>query len=633
MKNTASFYGASGLVQFVGNNEPGYLAVLQVNGDHNTVVGWLDNHDQVNLSLNGGINNSVWYHPPLTQIPPNRTFLDMEAIEIELKQALSIVVPLPITGAWQAGRTFKIAALVAQDILNSEEVNPIIPEHYLDSTFFDDHCDGTHAVHETLDYVGASNQYIGVAGMGCPQVCVQMAPTINAMKVPILSFGCATTTLMDDIGYPNGLILGKPVQDASKVAMTRIIRDNHIKYINVIEGPNLGLNQELDELMHYIQVTEDGKVDVTKNIALEWEFMVTLMGNLKDQKHRVIVTVGFQDWLRQIVCAAISVGTSPGITWISIGSKGAAWWLVEDDDLMQLEPACTSQTISEHYQGAIQIGGLGRPWPSGDVTQADIDNEKLTCFPNHTRKEFFNLLYKEMETGYPWGHDKPETPFYDVMAYAVDGICLFAKLFRSVLITGDFQDGVENTDNKLSVEQLESRNQEYYNFMQIHLKERMEIVGLSGNVKFNGNLVVGPIGVQQVVGNHTVLTAIVGGNYTFPCPSCFDERRLAGGGGSTCACQIPGDTNYTEVQRIDLKSMEYDLIDGEVSSGVSNHSWSAAPKDAVPPSAADDPVIPNDVLVVVTQACAIVLPIIAALIYDQFKRYQNKQMALAGTAE
>jgi hypothetical protein len=68
------FKGASGLVKFEGNEKPAYLAVQQVLAGTKTVVGTCSHNSSIDLSINGGPDNSSWKPAHPDQIPPEADF-------------------------------------------------------------------------------------------------------------------------------------------------------------------------------------------------------------------------------------------------------------------------------------------------------------------------------------------------------------------------------------------------------------------------------------------------------------------------------------------------------------------------------------------------------------------------------
>ncbi|CAE7240152.1 Gabbr1, partial [Symbiodinium natans] len=51
---------------------------------------------------------------------------------------LEILTPLPLTGSWNGGQTFRLAARLAEDIINQDQI--ILPGYQIKHAFYDDKC-------------------------------------------------------------------------------------------------------------------------------------------------------------------------------------------------------------------------------------------------------------------------------------------------------------------------------------------------------------------------------------------------------------------------------------------------------------------------------------------------------------
>ena len=62
---------------------------------------------------------------------------------------VDILVPLPFNGSHPIGETLRMAILVAQDIINEQQL--LLPGYSVNSVFFDDQCSGEIAVRQVLE--------------------------------------------------------------------------------------------------------------------------------------------------------------------------------------------------------------------------------------------------------------------------------------------------------------------------------------------------------------------------------------------------------------------------------------------------------------------------------------------------
>jgi len=83
MRNRMHFRGASGDVEIVGNDLPGYLAVWQVEKNNSNLVGLAAMDGDMNLSYASGLRNDSWTAAPADALPP----------EPESFPVLAVVVP------------------------------------------------------------------------------------------------------------------------------------------------------------------------------------------------------------------------------------------------------------------------------------------------------------------------------------------------------------------------------------------------------------------------------------------------------------------------------------------------------------------------------------------------------------
>merc|ERR1712183_681884 len=116
-----------------------------------------------------------------------------------------------------------------------------------------DTCRATEAVHDVLGFIGESKKWVGVGGLGCPQVCMQLAPITHTQKIPLIAYDCASTGAADSHEYPDLVLFGKPALDAAKEIILQLANMNKWHHISFIEGNDLGYNQELEEIMYYVE--------------------------------------------------------------------------------------------------------------------------------------------------------------------------------------------------------------------------------------------------------------------------------------------------------------------------------------------------------------------------------------------
>ena len=125
--------------------------------------------------------------------------IDMEHLADELSYLLEssvanqltvdILVPLPFNGSHPIGETLHMSILVAQDIINEQQL--LLPGYSVNSVFFDDQCRGDHTVREVLETMAGNSQFIAIAGMGCNDVCAQVSVVALSVRVSSMGYECA----------------------------------------------------------------------------------------------------------------------------------------------------------------------------------------------------------------------------------------------------------------------------------------------------------------------------------------------------------------------------------------------------------------------------------------------------------
>merc|ERR1719296_641968 len=102
------------------------------------------------------------------------------------KTPIFIMLPLPLTsrqvGGWQPGNTMQVAAKIAEQIINEEQI--LLPGYRLAADVFDDHCDDDLARRAMLQRYAASQDWIGIGGMGCSGVCKALGIIGDALFLP-----------------------------------------------------------------------------------------------------------------------------------------------------------------------------------------------------------------------------------------------------------------------------------------------------------------------------------------------------------------------------------------------------------------------------------------------------------------
>merc|ERR1712137_854316 len=123
------------------------------------------------------------------------------------KTPVNIMMPLPMTGHWAPGITMKTAAMIAEDIINREQL--LLPGYRIVSDFFDDECDADRSNRAMLEKFASSQDWVGVGGLGCLGVCKSLSVIAASLFLPIVSFECSDgDELSKQELYPDFIRLG-----------------------------------------------------------------------------------------------------------------------------------------------------------------------------------------------------------------------------------------------------------------------------------------------------------------------------------------------------------------------------------------------------------------------------------------
>jgi len=411
-------------------------------------------------------------------------------VQTTTKSPIDILVPLPYTGRWAPGPTMEIAARVAQKIINEEQM--LLPGYEIKFTFIDSKCDAEHAMRLVLENFAGSDKWVGLGGMGCSEVCSKLAIISSSMWIPTVGYECSAQYLSDTTLYPDFARLGtSPVY--AKNLIEYLAKEMDFSTINILSGDPSTYRPEAEAYLNYFA---DSGVSASYKGVLDddWEATKSLMAGLKTNKQRVVLYIGTETLFRRIICASKVAGQILGMTWITVGIKTRSWWTMDDPALIALEPECTGPEINKYYEDALTIAGLGEP------LDVDTSNKSLGCFRDHTSASFQELLAQYMATG--MGTNVNDTgithPHDELINFAVDATCVFAKSIQSMLQKGH------------PMESMRSPTADIYHELLDYMKGELEFEGVSGNVKFTGNDRLGELGLWQTRGNHSELVGTVG---------------------------------------------------------------------------------------------------------------------------
>jgi hypothetical protein len=244
-------------------------------------------------------------------------------MEIVVLTPIHILSALPLTGSWAAGKTMRMAARVAEDIINSDGV--IFDGYALTHVFFDDKCDSTESTQIVLEQMKSVIKYVALGGSGCSSVCAGTEFVASSIGLPYLSYECSGPELSDTTRYPDLTRLGTVT--TPKVSVIQEIGDTFAEWthVAVISGDPAVYRIDGEQLM--ADLTAKGlSSDYGFAYDAQWDEIVGLVDSLRMLKRRVIFVMGSESYFRKIICASMVVAANKGIVWLSEGAWREHWW-------------------------------------------------------------------------------------------------------------------------------------------------------------------------------------------------------------------------------------------------------------------------------------------------------------------
>jgi len=374
-------------------------------------------------------------------------FFATEAGQVELP-AFEILAPIPLTGDWPAGQTFRTAALFAEGLINQEQF--LLPGYRIKHVFQDDQCDESVATDVVLSEISVKDTYIGIGGLGCSKSCSRLASFTTSMKLPVVSYGCPAPELSDVETYPALTRLGtvttgfvdvikrvKETQGGAAWTQIYVMSGDEVKYgeetkeqVNIFNGA--GLSAE--------QLSTDGK---------NFDSMASTMADLKAKtagEPRVVFVVGSENFFRRLICASIVAGHPNGIVWLSQGTWRSEWWkktdtstmfytqwLKEDTSGKQLKDAFAAfkQTWGEFRSNVADTRKeLGQLYTSSEMVRAQGEGAY------HVTHGEWHPIFRQMVR---------ERKYYDMYLIDTDGNVVFSEAKRQ-----DFATNIASANGGLS---------------------------------------------------------------------------------------------------------------------------------------------------------------------------------------
>merc|ERR1719271_744346 len=246
---------------------------------------------------------------------------------------IDVLAPLPLTdtaGGWDAGRTMRVSAMIAEGLINDEQV--VMPGYGIFTAFYDDKCDTQTGTQVVLEQVASNDAYVGLTGMGCSEVCESTAFVASSMRMPFLSYECAGNDLSDISTYPDFTRMGTTTSNVP--ALIKEFSDMWSwDNIVIVSGDPSVYRAEAEHLQAAL-VDLGIMTDYVNSYDTEWLQIKEMMAGLKTQKKRYLYVMSTESFFRKVICGSILAEANIGITWLSEGTRHHEWWKDADPELL-----------------------------------------------------------------------------------------------------------------------------------------------------------------------------------------------------------------------------------------------------------------------------------------------------------
>jgi len=440
-------------------------------------------------------------------------------VKTTTKTPINLMLPLPLTGVWAPGATMKMATELAIEIINADQ--EMMPGYNFIADFFDDQCDPDRAMRDMLEKFAASQDWVGVGGLGCASVCESLAVISASLFLPLVSFECSDgSELSKNDLFPDFVRLGTTRSGLAAIVGSISTAKDWFSTVRIVAGDSYA-ELMLDVSSSMTAFWENQRMEgaelpsgqvvsrlsvVESQMDTDFSTAQTIFAEVSANKERLILLLGSEGQLRQAVCA--SQANEVGLAWVIDGVRAKNWWLQEDAVLAGSPEteACNADLLTSLLQGSVSVMGLGRPLHQGismlDPSMPAPVEEHMECYQGRTPSALNAYVKAELARG-PSELEPNRTavahPHEELINFALDGVCIFAKTMKEFVFR-----------RKTTIEQMRERDQRRFNQITGYIKDSMTFEGASGTVDIDGNDLPASLGAWQLQGNKTELVGIYG---------------------------------------------------------------------------------------------------------------------------
>eukprot|EP00913_Durusdinium_trenchii_P017940 g16858.t1 len=201
---------------------------------------------------------------------------------------------------------------------------PMTGRYRLQHVIFDDKCDESVGSDIVVSAMAAKDTYVAIGGMGCDRVCRPISSLATSLRLPFLSYECASPDFSDTLAYPALARMGTVTTPGILNTIKELKAKNDWKNLFVISG-DPAFYQEFTNMGFAVQT-----LSAYESRWTEIENQMAMVKGSTTGLERVIFVLGSETFFRKLVCASITQGLRLGVVWLSTGTWRGDWWKKTD---------------------------------------------------------------------------------------------------------------------------------------------------------------------------------------------------------------------------------------------------------------------------------------------------------------
>ncbi|CAK9023231.1 Methyl-accepting chemotaxis protein [Durusdinium trenchii] len=206
---------------------------------------------------------------------------------------------------------------------------------------FDDKCDESVGSDIVVSAMAAKDTYVAIGGMGCDRVCRPISSLATSLRLPFLSYECASPDFSDTLAYPALARMGTVTTPGILNTIKELKAKNDWKNLFVISGDPAFYQETYTQ-----EFTNMGfAVQTLSAYESRWTEIENQMAMVKGSTtglERVIFVLGSETFFRKLAFVLALFGFQPGPGEVIGGKRRTCshrQWLREDVGGLELKQA------------------------------------------------------------------------------------------------------------------------------------------------------------------------------------------------------------------------------------------------------------------------------------------------------